>query len=80
MNTKYERLDCAIINALDKRYLTFSELESMKNIELITRMYAEGDRLNIGLRVPAFRYLDRRLQALRKQGKIEFKARKWGLA
>lgn len=82
--TDYSDLDNAVLGSLEKPKC-FSELLDgevltiCKNLEDASKIHsAHGFMVS---KTPAFRFLDRRLQAMRKKGKVLYdkKANTWGL-
>ena len=75
MKTKYEKLDALIMGNLSCRSMIFNDLFSGRVKDECRRIVDEENK-NSGLPewkyVWAERILDRRLQALRKAGKIHF--------
>ncbi|AOZ11094.1 hypothetical protein [Cupriavidus malaysiensis] len=78
--TKYEKLDVLILRMIGDRPQSFSEIWSHEIADECTRI-AEDDtkarRLSAWRAVDADRVLDRRLQALRKAGKIRHTGMGW---
>ncbi len=73
----YDRLDAAILSAIGNGRATFTQIHSLRSIySLTTDLSAESWKPRSGTTEP-FRFLDRRLQALRKAGKIEFTGGSW---
>lgn len=74
MKHDYTKLDAAILAALKVAPLTFTVMQGKvrKEVELIEAEHNKGvSRLHVNYK-PGFRFLDSRLQALRKAGKISF--------
>lgn len=69
--SQYERLDWLILVTLSGRPRNFTELQS-------GALWAECIRLESATGSDSSRILDRRLQALRKAGKIEYTGAKVG--
>ncbi|WP_155704424.1 hypothetical protein [Burkholderia cepacia] len=69
--SKYEKLDALIISVLANGPWQFTELQS-------GALWAECRRLESVTSSDDFRILDRRLQALRRAGKIRFSGAKRG--
>lgn len=68
----FTKLDCAIMTRIAESCCTFASINA--NVEHIAKDYI------IGTKTPAFRVVDRRLQALRKRGLIYFSKTKWFMA
>lgn len=70
--SKYETLDKAIMNKMGGHPQKFTAINARDVREECERIAATEDR-----KVEAFRILDRRLQALRKAGKIKSTSKGW---
>lgn len=78
----YTELDTEVLHVLRDGGRTFTALMSMGKISAIANQFSDKTKGgSIHDIVPEFRFLDRRLQALRKKGLIVFsaKSRKWEL-
>jgi hypothetical protein len=75
--SKFETLDTLVVQRVARCPCTFTELQESE-IVAEAEPLALVDRL--GVMAPAWRVLDRRLQALRKKGRIESVKRKWCIA
>ena len=81
MTGKYAILDAAILARLKEGTYSFNELNYSSAIfdELIALAKKHNEGLNSFRHKLPFRFLDGRLQALRKKGLIEFSDAKWKL-
>lgn len=81
MTDKYTVLDAAILARLKKGTYSFTELNYSSAIfdELNALAKKHNEGLNSFRHKLPFRFLDGRLQALRKKGLIEFSDAKWKL-
>lgn len=81
MKTDYTELDAALLARIRQKPATFTELQS-REIQAIADAFA-ADHPSRGTRneKPAWRYIDTRLQALRKAGKIVYSGKTgWSVA
>ena len=82
MTDKYTVLDAAILTQLKEGTYSFTELNYSSDIfvelKALTKKHNEGLNSFRRHKLP-FRFLDGRLQALRKKGLIEFSDAKWKL-
>ena len=76
MKTDYSTLDNAICAAIHSGADNFTRLTSQRSVMDIAAAVAERKNGFAGL---GWRVIDRRLQALRKAGKIIYKGGKWTL-
>ena len=67
--TKYNRLDELIITAILAGHFTFTELQKHDAVRDEADMHDTGTGFD--------RVIDRRLQSLRKAGRIKYAAEKW---
>lgn len=74
MTGKFTTLDDAILAAIKAGRTTFVSI--VGNVEDLAKHLATPDRWG---KISHDRLVDRRLQALRKQGKIAYKAKQWFL-
>ena len=74
--SRYADLGGAIVSLISSGVNEFSAIHLNPSVRAITKEICLED----GFRTDEFRYVDRRLQALRKQGKIAFNKNKWELA
>ena len=74
MSGKFTTLDDAILAAIKAGRTTFVSI--VGNVEELAKHLAAPDRWG---KISHDRPIDRRLQALRKQGKIAYKAKQWFL-
>lgn len=83
MKHNYTALDSAILEALKSGAKTFRSIESYPKVrtEANSLESVNNAGLTIYERKDAWRFIDSRLQALRKKGQIEFidQARGWAL-
>ena len=70
---KYADLDAAILNAIKEGANTFSLIGVHRVVAAEVKKVRDDDGLNRWAMKPEFRYIDGRLQALRKAGKIQAK-------
>jgi len=71
--SKYEKLDAAILRAIADGKREFVQLHAGDVLEEAKRIAAaESDGKPSWKSVPSYRVTDRRLQALRRSGKIRF--------
>lgn len=75
MSAKFATLDEAILAAIKEGRTTFVSI--VGNVEAMAKPLATPDRWG---RSNHDRVVDRRLQALRKQGRIAYKAKQWFLS
>lgn len=75
MSAKFVSLDEAILAAIKTGRTTFVSI--VGNVEALAKPLATPDRWG---RSNHDRVVDRRLQALRKQGKIAYKAKEWSIS
>jgi hypothetical protein len=69
----YSKLDAAILFAIRHECTSFYQLESAEMVKREARALAElSPKDRRGDRKPAFRFIDSRLQALRKRGTLSF--------
>ncbi|MBA1366948.1 hypothetical protein FLK63_35610 [Burkholderia gladioli] len=81
MVSKYTKLDALILGEIGIEPVAFHVLQHRPEIEAETIAIADASPRNVwGDKVSAFRVLDRRLQALRKAGKIQASTKGWTLA
>lgn len=69
----YEKLDALIINAIGGHPKQFDDIFSRtvkEECERLVKVAGTSPRMPLG--VPSYRFCDRRVQALRKAGKIRF--------
>lgn len=66
----YTKLDAAILDALKERSYTFSELLGIDSVKDEARRL---ERAPLSFGKPDWRFLDSRLQALRRAGKIFYR-------
>lgn len=79
--SKYTKLDALILDEISIEPVAFHVLQHRPEIEAETIAIADASPRNVwGDKVDAFRVLDRRLQALRKAGKIKASTKGWTLA
>ncbi|WP_186260303.1 hypothetical protein [Burkholderia gladioli] len=79
--SKYTKLDALILAEIGIDPVAFHVLQHRPKIEAETIAIADASPRNVwGDKVTAFRILDRRLQALRKAGKIRASTKGWTLA
>ena len=76
MKTDYRELDTAILAAIGAGIRTFSALAN--RVESLSAPIAK--RTKAPFPTPPWRIVDRRLQALRKLGIVEFMAKEWHMA
>lgn len=69
---KYDEIDNAIMVEMDASPVSFNQLHS-RNVFILCAEYAKTENRNN----TDWRILDRRLQALRKAGKITFTGKGW---
>lgn len=67
----YATLDCAILTRIEESACTFTSINA--NVNHLAKPYATPNRYTD----TSFRVVDRRLQALRKRGLIEFRKGLW---
>lgn len=83
--TDYSGLDAAVLKSLEIKPKGFSELLNDEVLTICKKLEDGSKAYSVhGFPVsvtPAFRFLDRRLQAMRKKGKVQYdkKANTWGL-
>lgn len=75
--SKFETLDTLLVQRIARCPCTFTELQEPA-IMAAAEPIALPDRY--GVMAPTWRVLDRRLQALRKSGRIEFVKENWVVA
>ena len=73
--SKYDEFDAALTSAIQNGADTMSALDSNKKLIALAKPHCGRDHW--GNQTPVFRIIDRRLQALRKQGTIVFHNRRW---
>ena len=79
--SKYTKLDALILDEIGIDPVAFHVLQHRPEIEAETIAIADASPRNVwGDKITAFRVLDRRLQALRKAGKIRASTKGWTLA
>jgi hypothetical protein len=77
MTEKYEKLDALILNSIGGHPKQFSAINVGAVAQECERIAKETGTSRSRYGVPAFRVCDRRLQALRKAGKIESTTKGW---
>lgn len=75
--SKFETLDTLLVQRIARCPCTFTELQEPETMAAAEPL-ALADRF--GVMAPTWRVLDRRLQALRKKGRIEFVKGRWCIA
>lgn len=65
--TDYTKLDAAILALINCRPVTFTDICSNRNVQAQVQPHAAADP-----KKPTFRFVDARLQALRKRGLIKY--------
>jgi hypothetical protein len=75
--SKYDEFDAALMSAIQNGADTMSALDSNKKLVALAKPHCRPDPW--GNLTPVFRIIDRRLQALRKQGSIVFHNRRWSV-
>lgn len=73
--SKYDEFDAALVGAIKNGADTMSALEGNKKLIALALPHCTKDPW--GYETPAWRIIDRRLQALRKSGAIVFHNRRW---
>lgn len=71
MKTDYTRFDEQLLSLIQSGVDKMSMLETRSVLRDLAKPHQDGGR------TPAFRVIDRRLQALRKAGKIRFNGKGW---
>ncbi|WP_186065124.1 hypothetical protein [Burkholderia gladioli] len=77
--SKYEKLDAAILENLSPHSrVAFCVLENIPSVKAEMELVSDASpKDRWGMKVSPFRVLDRRLQALRKSGKIRATSKGW---
>jgi hypothetical protein len=76
--SQYKDFDDALIVCIDLGHNTMAKMEPLITLKGMTdAMNLRDDR---GSRVPHFRVIDRRLQALRKAGRIIYQDKRWSIS
>ncbi|MCZ4331045.1 hypothetical protein [Castellaniella denitrificans] len=73
--TDYSKFDKALLAAIISKPKNFTELTTMR--PLVALAQSLGAKNGFGHPVPTDRIFDRRLQALRRAGKIRYAGTKW---
>lgn len=73
--TDYSKFDAALLASIGTRPRNFTELTTRR--ELVALVESLGAKSKSGHPVPTDRIFDRRLQALRRAGRIRYSRGKW---
>lgn len=76
--SKYDEFDKALLDLIANGYNTLTVLDTDKTgLRALAEPHRTNDRFG---KTPYFRVIDRRLQALRKVGKIHYQDKRWSVA
>jgi len=78
MKNDYTKLDEAILIALSERSRKFYEITREARVLLESQALAKSVAKGLSSDKPAWRFVDSRLQAMRKAGKVAFRGAKEG--
>lgn len=73
--TDYSKFDAALLASISTRPRNFTELTTRRELVVLVESLGTTDRF--GRPAPTDRIFDRRLQALRRAGKIRYTGTKW---